>query len=194
MMKGIFRICLFAVAIGATSTACVVDDTPERDGDDGKLDDSPGDDDTDDDGDEPDDDYQACVDRVLALCDELELDGDRCEALIRETCRDPGDDGGGGSCDDPDPDCWTTAYDECVAGGGCEESCVTYADEVCAEPVPDDCWIVAWDRCIESGGSDEECAAVADQACGGGDDPGEPMPDQPDQPCACDDATPAPHR
>jgi hypothetical protein len=115
-------------------------------------------------------DYRACVLAVLEACDAQDLGNDECTALIAETCNagDPGD---------PNGDCYTAVFEECIAQGGDPMFCEEIARQSCMEepPPPDDCWQTVYEECIAEGGCPEDCALRADEACSCSEPP-EPPP------------------
>jgi hypothetical protein len=116
------------------------------------------------------DDYRECVLAVLEACDAQDLGNDECTALIAESCNagDPGD---------PNGDCYTTVFEECIAQGGDPMFCEELARQSCMEepPPPDECWQTVYEECIAEGGCPEDCALRADEACSCSEPP-EPPP------------------
>jgi hypothetical protein len=115
-------------------------------------------------------------DDIYTLCDEVAI----------EQCTIPSDGGSddgwcGTDDEEPEPDCFTTVYEECIASGGCEEDCLQFAEESCHGEVPpedppvDDCFTWIFELCIADGGSEEECLTQASESCDPGTD--EPVDD-----------------
>jgi hypothetical protein len=123
------------------------------------------------------DDYRACVLAVLEACDQQDLGNDECTALIAETCNagDPGD---------PNGDCYTAVFEECIAQGGDPMFCEEIARQSCMEepPPPDDCWQTVYEECIAEGGCPEDCAVRADEECACSEPPEPPPCDDPSDP------------